>query len=109
MVEVLGSDGSEGRQALELRGLGSDPDYVTLGQLQSLSVPPWALSLEKGDTTAFLGRVDEVVHVRYLTPSAWYFSSITTCLLIHALRLGLSAGGVVYVQIPSAGTEVGAQ
>lgn len=109
VVEVLGSDGSEGRQALELRGLGSDPDYVTLGQLQSLSVPPWALSLEKGDTIAFLGRVDEVVHVRYLTPSAWYFSSITTCLLIRALRLGLNAGGVVYVRIPSAGTEVGAQ
>ena len=60
------SDGSEGRQALELRGPGSDPDYVTLGQLQSLSVPPSALSLEKGDTIAFLGRVDEVVHARYL-------------------------------------------
>lgn len=68
LVEVLGSDGSEGRQALELRGLGSDPDYVTLGQLQSLSVPPWALSLERGDTIAFLGGVDEVVHARHLCP-----------------------------------------
>ena len=67
-MEVLGSDGSEGRQALELCGLSSDPDYVTLGQLQSLSVLPWALSLERGDTVAFLGGVDEVVHARHLCP-----------------------------------------
>lgn len=45
LMVVWGSDGSEERQALESNGLGSDPGYVTLGQLQDLSVPQWALSL----------------------------------------------------------------
>lgn len=35
-------------------------------------------------------------------------SSALTCLPVHALRLGLRAGGVIYARIPCVGTDVGA-
>lgn len=86
----------EGRQALELRGPGSDPDYVTLGQLQSLCTSMSSF-LEKGRYYSILGERDEAVHARYLL-------SVPGRLLQHHHMLnnscseaGFEGWGVVYV------------
>lgn len=94
------SDGGVGerwlrRRALESNGLGSDPDGVTLGQLgSSLLIKGGQGSFQSYCILEGSGQ-DRVCKVPGPVSRSW--SALTACLVIRALRLGLRAGGVVYV------------